>query len=97
VFALDGVGNEAACLCHAGHGPHTIFEGGGDAGDFREGTTGAALHDPQVRAHAIHQQRGLVNQTSIDAAHAHDNHEQHANAHGGKHKAARVMADIADC
>ena len=96
-FALDGVRDEAARLCHAGHCPHAVFEVGGDAGNFRKGTAGAALHDPQVCAHPVHQQRGLVDESAIDAAHAHDNHEQHPDAHGGEDKTTRIVADVTDC
>ena len=86
VLALDGVRDEAPRLGHAGHGAHAVFQVGGNAGDFRERPAGAALHDPQVGAHAIHQQRGLVDEAAIDAAHAHDDHEQQADAHGGEGK-----------
>ena len=96
VFALDGVGDEAPRLRHAGHGPHAVFEIGGNAGDFRERAAGAALHDPQVRTHTIHQQRGLVDESAINAAHAHDDHEQQPDAHAGEGEAARIVADVAD-
>ena len=56
----------------------------------------AALHDPEIRAHTLHQQSGLVNEAAINAAHAHDDHEQQPDAYSGKGKAARIVADVPD-
>jgi hypothetical protein len=55
VLTLNRVRDESPRLCHAGHCPHAVFERGGNAGDFRERTACAALHDPEIRAHTIHQ------------------------------------------
>ena len=44
----------------------------------------------------VHQQRRLENQAAIDAAHAHDDHQQQADAHGGQREAAHIVADVTD-
>jgi hypothetical protein len=37
-----------------------------------------------------------VDEASINAAHAHDDHEQQPDAYSGEGKAARIVADVPD-
>ena len=79
----------------AGHGAEAILEGDRHAGLLGEGPAGVALDDPQVGADAVHQQRRVLHQPAVDAAHAHDDHEQQADADGGQHEPAEVVPDVA--
>ena len=94
MFALNGVRDEPPRPGHAGHGAGAVFEVGRHAGDFGERSARAALHHPEVRADFVHQQRGLPNQPAIDAAHAHDNHQQQANADGREREPSEVVANV---
>lgn len=58
MLTLDGVRDKAPRRGHAGHGACPILQARRYTRHLREGATSAALHDPQIRADAVHQQRG---------------------------------------
>ena len=96
VFPLDGVRDKPPGRRHTRHGAGAILQAGGHAGNLGKGSARGTLHDPEVGADLLNQERGFANQPAIDAPHAHHNHQQQADAHSGEGEARQVVANVAD-
>ncbi|MPN10322.1 hypothetical protein SDC9_157617 [bioreactor metagenome] len=94
VFALDGVGDKSVGANHSGNRQNSVLDIAGNPGNFGERSAGALLHHPQVRAAPVDQQRRLLHQPAVNAAHAHDQHQQEPNAERGQHKPPEIVFDV---
>ena len=94
VPTLDGRVDTLPRRLHARHRRDPIAEVRRHPRDLGERPARVALDHPQVGPDLFDQQRGVFHETSVDAAHAHDDHEQEADADRRQGEPAAVVSDV---
>ena len=79
---------------HTFHRGDAVFHVPRQFRHFRERPLGVLLDHPNIRASTIDDQRGLLNETTVDSAHTHDNHQQQADAKRRQHESPKLETDI---
>jgi len=94
VLSLNRVGDKLPGRGDSGNSAGAVFKCRGHTTDFGKRAARPLLHHPKIRAYMLHQQSRFTNQAAVNAAHAHHDHEQEPDAHGGEREPPEVVADI---